>query len=995
MNIKTSIIGAVTVVSLVSVITFFNLSKDKKSSYTPYDYKNSDLYSGPEKIAQYLNMLRANPQTGIVDPNDYMLAQQQTLKLAERKEKAAIGMVWEQMGPDNVGGRGRAILVDRNNSNIIYAGSVAGGLFVSTNNGNTWTEVSRLADNCAISSITQTTNGRVFFGTGSTFEQFVGNGQGSPGFPGNGVYEYIPATQTIVPILVNNVIPVNSTSGSLSVVNAMGARGNRLYLGLRSGTGLVFADPDGSGNYPSTLAGWTNPVTIPGPNIPETSEVQDVDIASDGSMLICYSGKVYTSPDGTPNSFARKDVTGGARISGAIAPSDPNVMYIISSSGSGVLNAGTPTNKRGLEVSLDKGATWTTVIPGGVPSIDPFVQLSGTGGQGGWDQAIAVDPSNPDRVLVGGIQFYEFQLNRSQTPLGGNWFRAAVLNSFATPFYIHADNHSMHWKDANTVFVIGDGGVFRSTDAGATWLHMSFGFNVTTFFNVATASNGWIMGGAQDNGTQLVEFGQLGSISPKGAVEIQGGDGFAVDFSDFGGGIAFATSQNGSITRSSAQSPGQGGGQFFDNELLTWTQFPFNTKFRLWESVNDQLSIDSITVTFSDTTVLPAGQQFIYPSLTNSEDLVYIPATTQTFLPGDQIKLQDYYQSRFAFHIGGATGFVHLTKDATRLNAANNNWHRVAEGVGNAIALEFSPDGNHLFIGNTNGQVYRISGLALGNTDAQLDVRNPSTLVTTKTLIASGLGGSVTGIAVDPNNANNIIATVGNYGVTNHVYRSSTAISASGTGGFTAIQGPTNPSTAGFLPRMPVYDAEIDVNDNNIVVIGTDFGVWATSNAFSAATGAQVEWFNESINGMTHVPTFEVRQQAKRPGTAIGNAINSQYYYLGTHGRGFYRSGSRVINTVSVDEVKSNANSFDATLGLYPNPIKNNGTIDILLHTQTRAVVKVYNLSGAIVKTIDLGTLPKGKHKIAFDASELSIGTYIMALDGDNVKKVTKFIVTK
>ena len=332
--------------------------------------------------------------------------------------------------------------MDRFNSNIIYAGSVAGGLHVSYNNGNTWTNVHPLGDNLSVSCITQTDNGRIFFGTGSAFESPTGTGLGSPGFPGNGLYEYVPSTGQVVPIMVNGNVPA-LPSVSLSIVNAIGARGNRLYLGMTSGTGLVYADPDGSGNYPSTLSGWTNPVVIPGPNIPETSLVNDIDIASDGSMLVCYSGKIYTSPDGSPNSFSITNVTGGSRISGAIAPSDPNVMYIVSTNGAQVLNP-----SRGLEVSLDKGATWTTVIPGGVPSIDPFVQLSGTGGQGGWDQAIAVDPSNPDRVLVGGIQFYEFTLNRTSSPLGGNWVKAAVLSEFAKPYYIHADNHSMHWKDA-------------------------------------------------------------------------------------------------------------------------------------------------------------------------------------------------------------------------------------------------------------------------------------------------------------------------------------------------------------------------------------------------------------------------------------------------------------------------------------------------------------------------------------------------------------------
>lgn len=990
MNNKLIVVGSMAVIALTAGLSYFNTTKDINSVYQPKEYGKSETRSNPEKVFEYINSLRANPQTGVVDFNEYQKVKGEVMKLAERKNKAALGLMWEQMGPDNVGGRGRAILVDKYNPNTVYAGSISSGLYVSYNQGNTWNHINPLGDNLAVSCITQTDNGRIFFGTGSAFENPNGSSLGSPGFPGNGVYEYVPSTGQVVPVLVANTIPVNSTNGALNVVNAIAARGNRLYIGVK---GLHYADPDTNGDYPTTLSGWTNPIVLPGPNVPETSMVHDIDVATDGSMLVSFSNKIYLSPNGSPNSFTIRGVVGASRISAAIAPSDPNVMYVISSNAGQVLNPGTTSDPRGLEVSLDKGVTWHTVIPGGIPSIDVFRQYDGTGGQGGWDQAIAVDPSNPDRVLVGGVQFYEFNLNRTSSPLGGNWVKAAVLNSFATPYYIHADNHSMHWYDANTVFVIGDGGVFRSTDGGQTWLHMTLGFNANTFFSVAAASNGWFMGGSQDNGTQLFEFGQLGVTSPKGTIEIQGGDGFATEFSDFGGGIAFACSQYGNITRQSAQSPGQGG-TFFDTELTNWTSYPFNTKFRLWESVNDPLSIDSINVVFQDTTTLTAGQTFVYQSLTNSEDLYYTPTTTTTYFPGDTLRLQDYYQSRFAFYIG--SGLVYLTKDATRLNASSNDWHRVASNVGGVIAMEFSPDGNHLYLGNTSGEVYRISGLALGNNDSLLDVRETSH-ITTKTLIASSLGGPVTGIAIDPNNGENLIATVGGYGVNNHVYRTTMAESVTGTGSFDAIQGPFSPSAQGYLPKMPVYDAEIDMSDENIVIIGTDFGVWATSNAFSATLGSQVEWYNESVNGMAHVPVFEVKQQHRRKGTAFGYSPFSMMLYLGTHGGGFYTSSSLVDpNVVGVNEQQNVVtNEFKATLDLYPNPISYNGTIDIALSSSTRSVIKVFNLNGAIVKTIDLGTLPKGKHLINFDASDLSVGTYIMALDGDKVQKVTKFIVNR
>ena len=65
-----------------------------------------------------------------------------------------------------------------NNSNIIYAGSVAGGLFISTDAALSWVPVSSMqgtsGENLIISCLTQTDNGRVFFGTGCSFEGATG-----------------------------------------------------------------------------------------------------------------------------------------------------------------------------------------------------------------------------------------------------------------------------------------------------------------------------------------------------------------------------------------------------------------------------------------------------------------------------------------------------------------------------------------------------------------------------------------------------------------------------------------------------------------------------------------------------------------------------------------------------------------------------------------------------------------------------------------------------
>ena len=83
-----------------------------------------------------------------------------------------------EQGPDNIGGRTRAIQVDRNNENRVWAGGVSGGLFVSLNGGNTWNRVDEYIDAGAspnISSMTQTPDGTFYVATGSNQEGWSGN----------------------------------------------------------------------------------------------------------------------------------------------------------------------------------------------------------------------------------------------------------------------------------------------------------------------------------------------------------------------------------------------------------------------------------------------------------------------------------------------------------------------------------------------------------------------------------------------------------------------------------------------------------------------------------------------------------------------------------------------------------------------------------------------------------------------------------------------------
>ena len=59
-------------------------------------------------------------------------------QMQNNKSGDGINGDWTIEGPTNIGGRLNAIEIDPNNSNIIYTGSAAGGIFKTIDGGTTW-----------------------------------------------------------------------------------------------------------------------------------------------------------------------------------------------------------------------------------------------------------------------------------------------------------------------------------------------------------------------------------------------------------------------------------------------------------------------------------------------------------------------------------------------------------------------------------------------------------------------------------------------------------------------------------------------------------------------------------------------------------------------------------------------------------------------------------------------------------------------------------------
>ena len=92
-------------------------------------------------------------------PTAHLLQERERLlqreQLLDSSAVAAAGGVrgWKSLGPGNIGGRTRAIVIDPVNTNVMYAAGVAGGVWKSTDAGASWLPLDDLMLNLAVCSL--------------------------------------------------------------------------------------------------------------------------------------------------------------------------------------------------------------------------------------------------------------------------------------------------------------------------------------------------------------------------------------------------------------------------------------------------------------------------------------------------------------------------------------------------------------------------------------------------------------------------------------------------------------------------------------------------------------------------------------------------------------------------------------------------------------------------------------------------------------------------
>ncbi|HLN53002.1 MAG TPA: T9SS type A sorting domain-containing protein [Lentimicrobium sp.] len=859
----------------------------------------------------------------------------------------ALGLNWTSLGPDNYAGRTRALLLWNKDSQnkTLFAGSVSGGLWKSTTNGLTWNQIN--TDNVVlnVSCMAQAPNGDIYVGTGETFASERFNLYS--GFIGQGIYKSSDGA-TFTRLSSTNPGTFNNPDAEWAFINKIAAGdNNRVYAALNNGLRV------------STDGGQTWVIAKSG-DLSLTDISTEVVVASDGTVAASVGNKVYISNDGSADNFAL--VSGGTGTGDLPHNALSRIVLGFSNDASTIYamligDGSDPAYYRGMltgiYVSKDKGQSWRLIAPGGSQQFSVFG--SGTNHYGDYAASIAVSPTNPDKLYIGGMNIWE------GTKLQEEGFYQWQLKTGTSVFLIH---NMVIDPSEQIIYISTDQGIYNATNDFSTVSGLNRNYRTSMFYTVAYDDKGRVLGGTQGNGVLYIDGN--GNTPEAGNTIYSAFQGGSVEMSMINPHGMFYSSAGGNMIRS-ADLGVSAANAFVPEDISNLNANVLLTPFRMWENFNNANSRDSVTFIAKED--YASGETVQIKSKTSGFPFNY--TLDEPLANGDSIIVQDIISSRFFL---GVTGGLYMTKEVLDFGA-EPQWFKIANIGGVPTSIGISKDANYVYVGCDNGNVYRVANIAFANDSIKADISSNSCIIST-TMIQQFAGRKVTSVSVDQKNDARVLVTLGGYGNDEFVFFTSNALD----------QTPTFISVQGNLPKMPVYSSLFEMNTSN-VLIGTDFGIYTTK-----ALGANTVWTAEN-NGMGALPILSIRQQTvTRPYIeGFTEVANRGAIYLASLGNGIFENKLYV----GFDGPATGNPEKEISLNIYPNPVSDLINFNISLSRTENVIIKIYDLKGNMVLAKNLGAIQKGLNKISIDAEILPAGSYLLQTFSGNEVQKAKFVVIK
>ncbi|HET6769223.1 MAG TPA: T9SS type A sorting domain-containing protein, partial [Chitinophagaceae bacterium] len=860
---------------------------------------------------------------------------------------------------------------------------VSGGIFRSTDGGANWTNVTPLNEVHNVSSIAQDPragNQDTWYAGGG---EYVGSSADATaaGYLAHGLLKSTDNGATWTRLPLNNISDFNGAPVPQGVAErfdhpfdyvhkiAVNPTNGHVYVACHR---KVVRSSNGGTTFQTIFGSAVSAFAAGGQG--------DVVISPTGKVYIAFTGAapdltlrgVWKSTTGDLNSYTRlaggntlgvdsvdgwrgnsynfTDVGGSnfydpRRTLLAVAPSNENILYVLYENG--LLNTSAARNKEAdlFKLDMTSGNNWSNHsanlpdFPGGDhDATDPFTI------QGGYDLYITVKPNDPNFVLLGGTSLYR-STNGFASTAASSWIGGYGNTLPTLTFYpnSHPDIHNLVFNpvNSNEAIVADDGGIRVTTDITApgstvVWSHLN-NYQTLQYYRVtldpdAGANN--FAGGAQDNGTQFRDkTGIAGSLvaDSNNHRRLVGGDGASVGISKRNGTVQFLYGgvQLGSIRRGQLQS------------------------------------------SFNPTEIRPNGLTASFPGSTTE----FGEFVTNFKLNPDNTE-QIYY-----------VNFNRMFR-ATNASTVNSGGWTELTGVGSAVspsngtniairALAFSRGaygtGHSMFFGTTDGRIFRLD-----------DPRNSAAAATPVNITPTNpdlTGLNVQDIAVNPNNDNEIIAVVTNYGKTvGNVFSNVVNIlwtnnAKSATPTWRAAEGNlAGTTTTGFISaRSCIIAAKKDGAGNPVTeyYVGTSAGLFAVENLGTTLTGGgSPNWQRDGGSTLN----FSVIN-------SLGYRPSDNVMVVGTHGNGLYYTFLGTPNVITgIDNPVLNDKDFITMV--YPTVSDNIIQYRTGNKTDVRKIlVQVFNMQGQ-----EIYKQESGYQNGNININRLARGAYILSIFSDNKK---------
>lgn len=482
---------------------------------------------------------------------------------------------WTPVGPYNLPtnltgymengmGRVNCVAFDPVNPAIFYVGVAQGGVWKTTNNGNTYTPLTDQLPITRVSDIAiDPTNPSTIYISVCDFE-YVGvslftSGRKRHTHYGIGVYKSTDGGTTWAP----TGLGFQLSNGDASLIRKIIVHPNNPSTVIACGVSGMYKSTNGGNTFTQVLDSlfWDMIQDPVNPNIlyAATGWIKSANAGYANIYKSTNFGDTWTLLNtGIPaRGFAQ-------RVKLAQSPGNPSTLY--------ALTVDTLGGLYGIYKSTNAGTTWN--LQYNALNLLTYDEGTASGGQGNYDLGFAVAPNDPDIVYVGGINLWMSEDGAATFNPAGHW-----TTSYGPS--IHADVHEIKIHPATGQFYIcHDGGIYRTgtvipetwNNLGngvlfqTLWTNLSNGMNVTSFYRLSSSktTTAELAAGAQDNATFYFDGTQWQTVL--------GGDGMDNVFDTTATGTFIASSQFGNFALTND------GGSIFNfinpninNENAEWT----------------------------------------------------------------------------------------------------------------------------------------------------------------------------------------------------------------------------------------------------------------------------------------------------------------------------------------------------------------------------------------------------------------------------------------